>query len=126
MYNTSTTFNAFTYSFLIIASPIQPRHTHRDMLRVRDDDIDVDYSYYDINKPVESKKLLAALNKLESIIGRASIEQLVYDLETHGITLVHPRTAYTLAQFQIALEKVLAREGTTLLMDRLERQLKVP
>lgn len=69
----------------------------------------------DYERPIPS-------NRLKEALGRAAQDAMFHDLELNGITL--RERPYTLLEMRDALRKVFGHDGTTLLMQRLQKALK--
>ena len=76
-------------------------------------------SNYD--KPLPSDRIKDALNEASAVLGRSAQDAMFSDLEFNGITFKDRQ--YTLRQVQDALRKIFGHEGTSLLMQRVERVL---
>lgn len=57
-----------------------------------------------------------------AVLGRSTQDALLHDLELNGIALDEGH--YTLRQVQDAIRKVFGHDGTSLLMQRIERILE--
>jgi hypothetical protein len=74
------------------------------------------------NYPVPSKRLKEALYRATTVLGRAAQDAMFYDLELGGMAF--DKGSYTLRQVNDALKKIFGNDGSALLMERLERELK--
>jgi hypothetical protein len=70
-----------------------------------------------------SKQIKHALQELEKLLGRATVEAMIYDLEMYGLPLVNDRQTYTLNEIENALRKIFGDEATLLLFERLKKSL---
>lgn len=77
-------------------------------------------SNYD--EPIPGKRLKEALHRATVVLGRAAQDAIFYDLELGGMTF--DNASYTLRQVSDALKKIFGKDGTVLLMRRLEKELK--
>ena len=77
----------------------------------------------DYQRPIPSNRLKEALGEASAVLGRAAQDAMFHDLELNGITLRD--RPYTLLEMRDALRKVFGHDGTTLLMQRLQRALEV-
>lgn len=73
--------------------------------------------------PFSSKTIRAALYKLESSLGRATIEALIQDIEVYGMPLDDDRVSYTIADIELVMRRIFGTEGSTLITERLKRIL---
>jgi len=76
----------------------------------------------DENARFTSRAVHQALASLESSIGRATLEAILYDLETHGLPLVNEHQEYSIAEIKIVIEKIFG-EAAPLFIERLVRAL---
>lgn len=77
----------------------------------------------DYQRPIPSNRLKKALGEASAVLGRSAQDAMFHDLELNGITLRD--RPYTLLEMRDALRKVFGHDGTTLLMQRLQRALEV-
>ena len=70
-----------------------------------------------------SKKIREALRSLEPVVGRATIDALLHDLEVYNLPLVNDRAEYSLEEIKIALEKIFGETATPLFLERFKRAL---
>lgn len=76
----------------------------------------------DYEMPMPSNRLKEALGEASAVLGRAAQDAMFHDLELNGITLRD--RPYTLLETRNALRKVFGHDGTTLLMQKLQKALK--
>ena len=76
----------------------------------------------DYDTPLPSNRVKEALGEASAVLGRSAQDALFHDLEFNGITFKDRH--YTLRQVEDALGKIFGREGTALLMQRVEKALK--
>jgi hypothetical protein len=76
----------------------------------------------DYNEPIPGDRLKEALHRATAVLGRTAQDALFYDLELGG--MMFDNSPYTLRQVNDALKKIFGKDGTVLLMKRLERELK--
>lgn len=72
-------------------------------------------------EPLPSSRIKEALREASAVLGRSAQDVLFNDLKFTGITFRDRQ--YTLKQLQDALRKIFGHEGTSLLMQRVERIL---
>jgi hypothetical protein len=78
----------------------------------------------DDNRTRSAAELLAALAKLESVIGgEAVVDTIVISLKEHNIDLEDDSKSYSLDELQKGLEKIIG-EGSVLLIERLRKELQ--
>lgn len=70
-----------------------------------------------------SKAIRVALYKLESSLGRATIEAILQDMEIYGMPLDGDHTSYKISDIELAMRRMFGAEGGTLIMERLRRVL---
>jgi hypothetical protein len=76
----------------------------------------------DYREPVPGKRLKVALYRATAVLGTAARDAIFNELELEGMTF--DKASYTLGQVDDALKKVFGTNGTVLLMERLEKELK--
>lgn len=70
-----------------------------------------------------TKAIRLAIQTLEPMLGRAVVEAVINDLEMHGLQLTNGDVQYSLAEIQIAFEKIFEKEVVELLIDRVSKEL---
>lgn len=81
------------------------------------DVIDYDNSSY------LSKTIRNALYKLESSLGRATVDTIIQDMEIYGTPLVNDHVSYTIAEITLAMEGIFGIEGSKIIIERLKKTL---
>jgi hypothetical protein len=76
----------------------------------------------DYNNSIPSNRLKEALKGATAVLGRGAQDAMFHDLELNGITFKD--RLYTLSELRDALRKIFGHDGTTLLMQRLQKVLK--
>jgi len=73
---------------------------------------------------VSGLRLKEAFDSLSKVLGRSIVDLLVYDLERQGIALGGKDEYYTLDQIRQVFEGTFGDDGTSLLMEKLRKELE--
>jgi hypothetical protein len=73
--------------------------------------------------PIESSTLKQAIEKGAHMLGWSAIEDLIDDLERHGIDLKQSSSRYTLQQLEAAFIQIFGTDATSLLIERIKHEL---
>jgi hypothetical protein len=76
----------------------------------------------DYNNSIPSNRLKEALKGATAVLGKVAQDTMFHDLELNGITFRD--RSYTISELHDALRKIFGHDGTTLLMQRLQKILK--
>ncbi|MEW6605391.1 MAG: hypothetical protein AB1351_11995 [Thermoproteota archaeon] len=76
----------------------------------------------DYGKSVPGKRLREALSQASAVLGRATQDAMFHDLELAGMNFKDRQ--YTLNELQDALRRIFGQDGTSLLMQRVEKALE--
>ena len=68
--------------------------------------------------------LRQAFDSLSKVLGRSIVDLIVYDLERQGIALGDKDEYYTLDQIRQVFEGTFGDDGTSLLMEKLRKELE--
>jgi hypothetical protein len=84
---------------------------------------------HDNNKPnhyhkYSAKAIRKAIQALTPMLGHASIDEMIDDLEMQGLNLTDDNEKYRLEQVEIALDKIFGPETTLLIMSHIIQKLK--
>lgn len=82
-----------------------------------------DHRSRDVTTPLPAYKLEIALIESLDVLGEKSILGILIELALNGINLSDPSAYYSLEQLEPVFHKVLGRQATPILLERITQEL---